>query len=261
MHVARALTFVPGDSVFHRLDARTKIAWLLGVSAAVFAMGIGGATALCVATALLLSAADGGWRRVGAAARGIAPFILIALVSNAVLQPGEVVARVGAIAATREGLALGWLICARLLTLVFASSFLSVTTSPLDIASSLEGALGVVRLVGVSPAEAATVVSLTLRALPMLIDEASELRKSVEARGVRLRGGARERLFGLYLLFAPLIFLSLRRSEELALAMEARGYHAGRKRIRLRETRPGWRDVAFGAVSAVTVALLAWWGM
>jgi energy-coupling factor transport system permease protein len=257
MHLAHPLTFMPGTSFLHRLDARAKAAWLVMVSIGVFVVGPWGATGAAVILAGLIVMAGGGFSRVGVALRGIALFLVIAFVSNALLQPGTVIARVGYVAVTREGLVAGWLICARLAALVLASAVVSITTSSLELSSALERFFAPSRRIGLEPAEIALVISLTLRAIPMLIDEALELKKSLEARGVRFAGSFRARIYGLYLMFVPLIFLSMRRSEELALAMEARGYHPRRARIWLRDRRWAARDTAFIMLTLVLIGA-AW---
>lgn len=76
--------------------------------------------------------------------------------------------------------------------------------------------------------EIALVMGMALRFFPFLLEEAREIAIAQRARGVTFSGRSRRRkLKGLISMVVPLFFSTLRRSYELAQAMEARGFVPG----------------------------------
>lgn len=245
MHLAHILQYRPKENFFYRIDSRVKLLWLLVSSVGIFLAGPLESILLVILLLILLTFSKVDVIKTLKALKGIILFLFIAGIGNAVFTPGEVVFWVGNVSITREGLEAGLLIVARLIFLFLASAFLSLTTSPLQLSEAVEWYLSPLSRLGVNTGEVAFVISLALRSIPMLAKEAAELRKSQEALGIRLRGGVRERLHALYLMLVPLIFLAFRRSEEMALAMEARAYHSGRKRIKLHKKSIDFADLVF----------------
>lgn len=224
MHVTEILTYKPKDTFLHRLDARLKVLTLFGGSVGIFFLGIIEVAISVVILIAILAASGERVLKVLKSLRGIIVFLAIGGVGNAFLYPGEIVYRIGSASVTKEGLIVGSLIVSRLVFLFLASATVSLTTSPLKLAKALEWYIAPLKYIKVNTAEIAFVISLTLRAIPMLAKEAAELRKSQEAKGIRLKGSARERLHAIYIMLVPLVFLAIKRSEEMAIAMEARAY-------------------------------------
>lgn len=74
--------------------------------------------------------------------------------------------------------------------------------------------------------------------------------KAQMARGADFQsGGLMQRAKSLIPLLVPLFVSAFRRADELAIAMEARGYRGGQGRTKFRELR-------FGRIDAVAIALL-----
>lgn len=149
---------------------------------------------------------------------------------------------------------------ARLLLLIGTTSLLTLTTSPIALTDGIEALLGPLKRVGVPAHELAMMMTIALRFIPTLLEEAEKIMKAQMARGADFESGnIIERAKGMIPLLVPLFVGAFRRADDLALAMEARCYRGGEKRTRMKQLRLGAGDYAaiatFGVVMAGSVAL------
>ncbi|ADU52342.1 cobalt transport protein [Thermaerobacter marianensis DSM 12885] len=253
--------YVPGHSPVHRLDPRTKIGLLAAYSVVLFmvqdwaAYGVLGAAVLAAAGLARLPLAG-----LVAGLRPMAWLVGLTLVLNLVAVPGDPLVVVGPVVATRQGLELGLRLAARLLLLVAAASLLTLTTSPIALTDGLEALL---RPLGrwVPAHELAMMMTIALRFIPTLAEEAERIMKAQLARGAQFhRGGPVQRLRALVPLLVPLFVSAFRRADDLAIAMEARGYRGGRGRTRYRELRATGRDAVAALLASAVLGLALWLG-
>ena len=160
---------------------------------------------------------------------------------------------------TQEGLESAALFTLRLATLVTAAALLTLTTSPLELTDGLERLLRPLRRLRVPSHELAMMISIALRFIPVLAEEAERLQKAQMSRGAEFGGGPVRRARKLVPLLLPLFVSAFARADRLAVAMEARGYR-GEGRTSYRQLRLGRLDAAAGAVSAAVAALILWAG-
>jgi len=100
-------------------------------------------------------------------------------------------------------------------------------------------------------------LTLALRFVPTLLEEAERISKAQAARGFSLEGkGLFRKGMGLLPLIVPLFVSTLRRAEDLAQALEARGYHPGVTRTSIRALKMRWPDYVF-LLSNLLLATLA----
>ena len=122
------------------------------------------------------------------------------------------------------------------MTLYIFSLLLTMTTSPVALIEGLTMLLAPLRLLRLPVDDFALMTLIALRFIPTLMDEVEQLSKAQAARGADMTQGTfRERLQSLTMLFVPLMQGIFRRSEELATALEARGYQTDGKQTRLYE--------------------------
>ncbi|EKP94879.1 energy-coupling factor transporter transmembrane component T family protein [Thermaerobacter subterraneus] len=253
--------YVPGESLVHRLDPRTKIALLAGYTVVLFLVREWAAYGLLAALVLAGTLVAGlPLAYLVAGLRPMAWLAALTLVLNLVAVPGDPLVHLGPLVATRQGLELGLRLAVRLLLLVAAASLLTLTTSPIALTDGLEALLR--RLGRRVPAhELAMMMTIALRFIPTLAEEADRIMKAQLARGARFhRGGPVQRLRALVPLLVPLFVSAFRRADDLALAMEARGYRGGAGRTRYRELRPGRADAMAVALATVLFGMTLWWG-
>ena len=149
----------------------------------------------------------------------------------------------------------GFVICLRLALLIFLSSLLTFTTSPLELTDAMESLLSPLKCIGVPAHELAMMMSIALRFVPTLIEETDKIMKAQQSRGVNFESGnVIKRLSSLVPILVPLFISAFRRADELAMAMEARCYRGGEGRTRMKELKV--RALDYGAC-ACTVVLMA----
>lgn len=252
--------YVPGASALHRLDARAKFVAVALLIAALFSTRHPLAYGLIAALVALATALSG--TRPGAILDGLRP-ILALLVFTALINvfttPGEAVYRVGPVAVTREGLTVAGLLATRLILLVWATTLMTMTTTPMALTDGLERLFGPLKRLRVPVHEVALMMSISLRFIPTMFEEAERIMKAQMSRGADFESGSPlRRARALIPILVPLFVASFRRAEELALAMEARAYTGGEGRTHFREARFSRRDAATVAlVAAVAVAAVS----
>jgi energy-coupling factor transport system permease protein len=115
------------------------------------------------------------------------------------------------------------------------TSLLTLTTTPIEITDGLETLLHPLKKVRFPVHEMALMMSISLRFIPTLMQETDKIMKAQIARGVEFSSGPiKERIKAVIPLLIPLFVSSFKRAEELAIAMEARGYRGGEGRTKYR---------------------------
>lgn len=152
------------------------------------------------------------------------------------------------------GLRLGFFLGLRILLLVSAAGLLTATTAPVALADGIEDLLSPLKKVRFPAHEVAMMMTIALRFIPTLGEEAEKITRAQAARGADFsEGGPLRRARSLVPVLVPLTVGAFRRADELAEAMESRGYRGGEGRTRYRELRFRARDAL---ALAVTVLVL-----
>ncbi|NLJ80477.1 MAG: energy-coupling factor transporter transmembrane protein EcfT [Firmicutes bacterium] len=249
--------FIPGNSVIHRLDPRVKIiiAAILIVLLFLVKTFLGyGLVALGIAAIIRFSGIS--WRFV---LKGLRPLLIILVLTVSLhlfMTEGQVIFRIWFLKVTWEGLLRGTMMGARLLLLVMGTSLLTLTTSPIQLTDGIESLLKPGRKIGIPAHELAMMMTIALRFIPTLLEETEKIMKAQMARGADFQsGGILKRARSLVPLLVPLFVNAFRRADELAVAMEARGYRGGTGRTKFRELHFQKIDLAALTVAA-TFALI-----
>lgn len=244
--------YIPGDSVLHRLDPRTKIMLSLAIVVALFS--VDSAWSYVMIGALVFAAIAASRVPFRMVLRGLRPILYILILTfllHLFMDPGDELFTLWKLRATREGLALGLSTAARLILLIMATSLVTLTTSPIVFTDGLEKLLSPFRVVGLPAHELAMMMTIALRFIPTLLEETDKIMKAQMARGADFDTGSLiARAKSMIPILVPLFVSAFRRADELAVAMEARCYRGGAGRTRMRQLRLGACD----AVAAVGVA-------
>jgi energy-coupling factor transport system permease protein len=149
----------------------------------------------------------------------------------------------------------------RLLLMIMLTTILTGTTKPLGLTYALEWLLAPLNLVKIPVHMIAMTLSLSLRFIPTLEEEADKIMRAQASRGVDFKEGKfKDKFKAIISLVIPLFVSSLLRSGDLADAMEARGYDPLAKRTRYRKRSWDWADtfaLLFLALFLTGVILLA----
>ncbi|MFP4199876.1 MAG: energy-coupling factor transporter transmembrane component T family protein [Bacillota bacterium] len=248
--------YLPGESLIHRLDPRTKILGVLGYVVILFLVrDFSGYGVMALITAAMAGVAQVPVRMLVRGLRPVLFIIILTVALNAIMTPGEVLQSIGPLTITREGIYQAATMACRLLLLIMTTSMLTLTTAPIDLTDGLEYLLGPFRRVGIPAHELAMMMTIALRFIPTLLDEAERIMKAQMARGADFQsGGLVQRARNMVPLLVPLFVSAFRRADDLALAMEARCYRGGVGRSRFKVLKPNPVDFAVGAVMAAGFA-------
>lgn len=241
-------------SPVHRLDPRTKL--LLAIVYIIFlfcAKGLIGYLLIAAFTVFLYLISKVPLRMSMKNLKPILPLILFtALLNLLFVQDGEVLWQWGFIKLTTGGILLAVTMAIRLVFLIAGSAILTYTTLPLSLTDGLEQLLSPLSRIRFPSHELAMMMTIALRFIPTLLEETEKLIMAQKARGADMEtGGPIKRVKSYFPVLIPLFVSSFRRAEELAIAMEARCYHGGEGRTRLRELHYASRDL----VAVLVIAL------
>ena len=192
--------------------------------------------------------------------KGIKPLIWVILFTVALqilfTSGGEVYFQWGFIQVTSEGIINAVFIFLRFVLIISFSTLLTLTTAPLQLTDAIEAVMKSLAVVKFPVHEVALMLSIALRFVPTLMDEAQKIMNAQRARGVDFgEGNFFEQMKAIIPILIPLFVSSLNRAEDLATAMEARGYQGGDGRSKYRVLNYEMRD-AIAGLSLVVVTIL-----
>lgn len=232
--------FVPGDSVIHKLDPRTKIilSFIYIINLFILKSVIGYVMIAFFTLGIILASK----LKFIYIYRGLKPVFILVLITaifNVLMVKGEeVLIPLGFIKIYKEAVILAVKMMVRIVFIVVGTSILTLTTSPIELTDGIEKLLNPFKRFGLPAHELAMMMTIALRFIPTLIDETDKIMKAQKARGADFESGSLiKRAKALIPVLVPLFISSFRRAEELAMAMEARCYRGGEGRTRMKVLR------------------------
>lgn len=222
--------YYPAESIIHRLDPRTK---LLGCSLLMSGLFISLHGVVLIAFAGLLAVIVALSRLpVNLVMRNIRPFIwlfAITIFIHMLWTSGRILYHIPILNLdiTYEGLTLGLRYTARLVLFILLATILTLTTSPIEMMDALERLGRPLQRWRVPVHELTLMLALSLRFVPTLMEEALRIRNAQLSRGAHFEGPLLKRIRNLVPMLLPLFISAFRRADELAFAMDARGYTGG----------------------------------
>lgn len=220
------------DSPVHRLDPRIKLAGTLAFMVSCFFVHT--TLALLLATAAVGTAiicARVPLHRLLVQIRPIALFLVItSLVNLFFVQTGDIALSIGPLRLRWGGIEAAALYTARFFLLLLAGSLLTLTTTPVALSDAAERLLAPLERLGVPVSQGALVLSIALRFVPTLSQEAEHIIAAQTARGADLENkGALAYAKACVPLIVPLFASALRHADNLGRAMDARCYTGGKR--------------------------------
>ncbi|CAG9610068.1 energy-coupling factor transporter transmembrane component T family protein [Pseudoneobacillus rhizosphaerae] len=251
--------YVPMDSVIHRMDPRSKLLLVFLFVCIVFlANNLLTYILLGLFTLLMLGMSKIPFRFLYAGLKPVVFLVIFTLILHLFLtKEGELLFKLGWIEIYEEGLRQGIFISLRFFYLILMTSLLTLTTTPIEITDGLETLLNPMKKIKFPVHEMALMMSISLRFIPTLMQETDKIMKAQMARGVEFSSGPiKDRLKAIVPLLIPLFVSSFKRAEELAIAMEARGYRGGEGRTKYRQLVWTYIDTIILTFMAILTILL-----
>ena len=253
--------FIPSDSFVHKMDPRSKLLFVFAFIIVVFLANNVVTYALLLAFTLFVILMSK--IRLYFLINGLKPVIILLVFTFMIhilfTREGDIIFELGFLKVYEEGLRQGIFISIRFLVLVFMTSILTLTTSPISITDGLETLLNPLKKLKLPVHELALMMSIALRFIPTLMDETDKIMKAQMARGSDLSAGPlKDRIKAVVPLLVPLFVSAFKRAEDLATAMEVRGYRGGEGRTRYRQLKWDWRDTTgLVLLAAITILLVS----
>ena len=142
----------------------------------------------------------------------------------------------------------------RLIMILSITMILTSTTKPMELTNGLEWGMSFLKPIHFPAHEIAMTISIALRFIPTILDESYRIMKAQSSRGVDFSHGFMKRIRAIVSLIIPLFVSAIERSDELANAMEARGYDPKAKRTHYHKLKFSYHDIIAIFIGAVVFA-------
>ncbi|MCI8272112.1 MAG: energy-coupling factor transporter transmembrane protein EcfT [Erysipelotrichaceae bacterium] len=251
--------YLPLDSVIHRMDPRAKIGAMLLLMIAIFIpAGYTGYMVIGVAVVLAALLAKLKFSFLWRSMKPMLFMLVFLLIINIlIVKEGFVILQIGSFAVYSEAIMQTLYIVIRLMLMIMITTILTATTKPLDLTLGIEDLLKPFQVIHVPSHEIAMIISLALRFIPTLIEETQRIMKAQASRGVDMEEGSlKEKVMGILSLIVPLFVSAFQRADELANAMEARGYIPNKKRTRYKQLKMAGKDYILLLISVCILAFM-----
>ena len=222
-----------GKSFVHSLDPRCKIIALAVMMVLIFtAHGVVDYAFVTVLTCLFIALSRVPLSYIVKGMKPVWLIVVFTAIINIFMGSGEeVIFKAWVLTVTKEALFSAFGMMLRVILLVTVSTLLTLTTSPMVLTSGIERLLKPLEKIKFPSHEVAMMMSIALRFIPTLTEEAEKIMKAQAARGNDIEGGGfLKKVKGMIPLFVPLFVSAFRRADELAMAMECRCYQGGGNR-------------------------------
>ena len=251
--------YYPTDSIVHRLDPRVKILLTIAFIVGLFLVhSLWGYALALVFVYFMARLSHVPFKMLMRGLRPLRFILVLTFVLNLFFSgEGTILWQWNFITITHEGLSRAVHYCLRLLFLVIGTSLLTLTTSPVSLSDGLELLLSPLKVIHFPAHELAMMMTIALRFIPTLLEEADKIMKAQMARGADFESGnLLARAKAMVPLLVPLFVSAFRRAGDLATAMESRCSRGGEGRTRLRVLKLTRADLYASLVMAAFVGLI-----
>lgn len=248
--------YMPLDSVVHKMDPRSKIMIMLFLMVAIFIpAGVLGYVIIGIFILLSLYLSK---LNIKYALRTMKPMLwmmaFLLVINLLVIKTGTPLISIKGFTIYSDAVNQTLYIVVRLMLMIIITTVLTATTKPLDLTLGIEKLLKPFEKIGVPAHIIAMMISIALRFIPTLIEETQRIMNAQASRGVDLENGSiKEKIMAILSLIVPLFVSAFDRADQLANAMEARGYDPSRKRTRYKVLKMQTIDYASMILSVVVL--------
>lgn len=260
--------YYPTKSFVHSMDARVKLLLVIAYIVFVFLVkNFIGFIPLVLFLSLAVIFSKVPFSSVLKSIKGVLFLVVFASLLNMFLYGGtdaevitiaEIKLEWWIFALTKQGLINAVFMSLRLVLLVVGTCILTLTTTPMDLTEGIERLLKPLTYVKFPAHELALVMSIALRFIPTLSEEADRIVSAQKSRGADFESGNLfSRLKAMAPILIPLLISAFRRAEELGDAMDSRCYSGAKGRTKYKVMKLGYRDLISTLLScAVLTAII-----
>lgn len=201
-----------------------------------------------------------GWRKACGGIRHLWLFFVLILCMNAwFFESEEVWLSWWIFRLSPEGILQGLQVIIRVMLIMVYGTIFTAMTTPLEINGAFRTLLYPLKYIGVPVQDVAMILGAAIQFIPVFTEEAAMIKKAQTARGALFESKKlRERGASFLPLIIPMFLAAFRRADELALAMEARGYRKGYGGSRKRRvlTMKDWGAIGFCGLIVIMIILV-----
>lgn len=250
------------DSPIHRLDPRIKILMAIFYIVIVFlCSNVISMALLLISAFVIIIISNIPVKIVLKSARSIVFIIAFTAIINIFWTSGEgaPLFELSFIKVYKEGLINASFLIVRIFVLIIGTSvLLTYTTTPISLTDGIERLLSPFKKIGLPVHDFAMIMTIALRFIPTLMEEAEKIMNAQKARGADFTNGSLiQRAKALIPVLIPLFSSSIRHALDLATAMECRCYRGGEGRTRMKILKCRASDIlAFSLIIGFGVAVV-----
>lgn len=149
------------------------------------------------------------------------------------------------------------LIIVRFFLVVSIMIIFTITTSPSEITNAINTSFNFLNRIGLNVNTFALLISISLRFIPTIGEETSRIINAQISRGANLKsGGIISRIKGFNSILIPIFVSTLKRADELATAMEVRGYNPNFKRTRYKTLKYSNKDYLLYIITLLLIIFI-----
>lgn len=251
--------YIPLDTVIHRLDPRAKLFFVLVYVISVFLAF--NQYEFIVLTILLfyiewLSKVNFFYLVSGFKAISLL-IIFTSLVHIIFNKTGEVVFTLLNFSVYKGAITSIILLTIRFFLVVAIMVIFTISTSPTQITNAIEKSLGFLNKINIPVGTFALLMSISLRFIPTIGEETNRIMNAQISRGANLKtAGIMGKIKNFTPILIPIFIATLKRADELATAMEVRGYDPDKKRTKYKELKYNKFDYMVYILAILVILLM-----
>lgn len=250
--------YIPLNSPIHKLDPRIKIMSMIFLMSAIFTINnfVGHAFMYLILISTILVSKLTFKFILKSMKPMMFMLIFLSILNVFAIKQGRVILDLGSFKVYDQAIYSTLFVVSRLVLMIMVTTLLTATTPPLELTLGIEDLLKPFVKIGVPAHEIAMMISIALRFIPTLIEDTQKIMNAQASRGVDLdEGKLMEKINGVVSMIIPLFVMSYHRAEDLADAMEARGYYPGKQRSRYKQLVIKSSDILMLVFSIVVLGI------
>ena len=228
--------YMPGKSLIHRMDARAKTLLLIIIIVFIFVCrNFISLLTISLFSLIVILMTKISFFKYLKSLKVILAMIIFTGVLNLFWGSGRVLWQWWFLKITEGGVNNAIFITVRIAVMMMISSVLTYTTSATELTEAIERLMKPLKVFHIKVHEIAMMMTIALRFIPVLLEEADKIMNAQKARGADMENGnVFRRVKALVPVLIPLFVSSIRRAGDLAMAMECRCYNGGENRTKMK---------------------------
>lgn len=222
------------NSIIHKLDPRVKLFFVMIYVILTFLVtSLKGYCLLFVGLFIVIKLTNIPLKVILKMLNSIVAILIFTNIVHLFFTDGDIIFKFKFMVITKQGLYNAVYITLRLILMILTSSLLTLTTTSTQFSDAIEKNFKFLNRFGIKVEDISMMISISIRFIPIILEEVDIIIKAQKARGVDFEHGTLiNKIKNIIPILIPVFISSIKRSIELAKAMEVRLY-TGENRTKL----------------------------